>query len=80
MVNAFAYFGGVPETVLTDNMKTVVVGRESGKPIWNTGFAEFAVDMGFVPKVCKVRSPQTKGRDSSLTAAASPKLRQLTTF
>ena len=25
MVNAFAYFGGVPETVLTDNMKTVVV-------------------------------------------------------
>lgn len=62
MVNAFAYFGGVPETVLTDNMKTVVVGRESGKPIWNTGFAEFAVDMGFVPKVCKVRSPQTKGK------------------
>jgi transposase len=62
MVNAFEYFGGVPETVLTDNMKTVVVGRESGKPIWNTQFASFAVDMGFVPKVCRVRSPQTKGK------------------
>ena len=62
MVNAFIYFGGVPETVLTDNMKTVVIGRESGKPVWNTGFADFAVDMGFIPKVCKVRSPQTKGK------------------
>ena len=61
MVNAFLYFGGVPETVLTDNMKTVVVGREAGKPIWNTQFADFAVDMGFVPKVCRIRSPQTKG-------------------
>lgn len=62
MVNAFLYFGGVPETVLTDNMKTVVVGREAGKPIWNTQFADFAVDMGFVPKVCRIRSPQTKGK------------------
>ena len=62
MVNAFTYFGGVPETVLTDNMKTVVVGRECGKPIWNTQFADFAVDIGFTPKVCRVRSPQTKGK------------------
>lgn len=62
MVNAFLYFGGVPETVLTDNMKTVVVGREAGKPIWNTQFADFGVDMGFVPKVCRIRSPQTKGK------------------
>ena len=62
MVNAFLYFGGIPETVLTDNMKTVVVGREAGKPIWNTQFADFGVDMGFVPKVCRIRSPQTKGK------------------
>ena len=62
MVNAFTYFGGVPSEVLTDNMKTVVIGRELGKPIWNTKFADFAVDIGFVPKVCRVRMPQTKGK------------------
>ena len=28
MLNAFLYFGGVPKEVLTDNMKTVVAGRE----------------------------------------------------
>ena len=62
MLNAFQYFGGVPKEVLTDNMKTVVAGREVGKVIWNTQFADFAVEMGFVPKVCRVRTPQTKGK------------------
>jgi len=62
IVNAFSYFGGMPENVLTDNMKTVVTGREAGKPIWNTRFADFAAELGFVPKVCRIRSPQTKGK------------------
>lgn len=62
MLNAFEYFGGVPETVLTDNMKTVIVGRDNGTPIWNSAFENFAKDMGFTPKVCKVRRPQTKGK------------------
>jgi len=62
MVNAFSYFGGVPKEVLTDNMKTVVVGRQAGKAIWNTRFEDFATDIGFIPKVCRVRSPQTKGK------------------
>ena len=62
ILNAFSYFGGVPKEVLTDNMKTVVIGREAGKIIWNPQFADFAVDMGFLPKVCKVRKPQTKGK------------------
>ena len=62
MLNAFLYFGGVPKEVLTDNMKTVVAGREAGKVIWNTQFSDFAVEMGFLPKVCRVRKPQTKGK------------------
>lgn len=62
MLNAFLYFGGVPKEVLTDNMKTVVAGREAGKVIWNTQFSDFAVEMGFLPKVCRGRNPQTKGK------------------
>jgi len=62
MVNAFEYYGGVPETVLTDRMKTVIDGSEAGKPIWNSRFEDFASDMGFVPKVCRARKPQTKGK------------------
>ena len=62
MVNAFTHFGGVPEKILTDNMKTVILGRECGRPLWNSAFEEFSVDMGFVPKVCAPRRPQTKGK------------------
>lgn len=62
IVHAFEYFGGVPETILTDNMKTVIDGREAGKPLWNSRFEDFAADMGFIPKVCKPRRPQTKGK------------------
>ncbi len=62
IVNAFEYFGGVPEIVLTDNMKTVIDGREAGKPLWNSRFEDFAADMGFVPKVCRPRRPETKGK------------------
>lgn len=62
IVNAFEYFGGVPELILTDRMKTVILGNEAGKPVWNSQFEDFAADMGFVPRVCRARRPQTKGK------------------
>jgi transposase len=43
-------------------MKTVIDGREAGKPLWNSRFEDFAAEMGFIPKVCRPRSPQTKGK------------------
>jgi transposase len=62
LVNAFEYYGGVPETILTDRMKTIVIRTEGKNTIWNTKFAEFASDIGFVPKLCRARRPQTKGK------------------
>jgi transposase len=62
MINAFEYFGGIPEVVLTDRMKTVLISTDHGKPIWQAAFERFATEMGFVPKVCRVRWPQTKGK------------------
>jgi transposase len=62
MLNAFEYFGGVPEVVLTDRMKTVIISTDHGKPIWHEPFERFATDMRFIPKVCRPRRPQTKGK------------------
>lgn len=62
MMNAFVYYQGVPEVVLTDRMKTVLISMDHGKPLWQTAFERFATEMGFVPKVCRVRRPQTKGK------------------
>lgn len=62
IVNAFEYFGGIPEQVLTDHMKTVVVHADQGKAVWQKEFEHFATDLGFIPKLCRVRRPQTKGK------------------
>jgi len=43
-------------------MKTVIDGSEAGKPLWNKRFEDFASDMGFIPKVCRPKRPQTKGK------------------
>lgn len=61
-MNAFSYFGGIPEVALTDRMKTVLVSMDHGKPPWQATFERFTTEMGFVPKVCRVRRPQTKGK------------------
>ena len=62
MVHAFTCMG-VPKYVLTDNMKSVVTGRDpEGHPIWNNEYAAFMKTVGFETKLCKPRHPFTKGK------------------
>ena len=50
-INAFRYFGGVTDTVLYDNMKTVALSREGNRIHWNPQFMDFASHYGFMPKL-----------------------------
>ena len=62
MVHAFMLMG-VPEFVLTDNMKSVVLHRDAeGKPVWQADYAAFMACVGFKTKLCKPRHPFTKGK------------------
>ena len=62
MVHAFMAMG-VPEYVLTDNMKSVVVRRDAdGKPVWQKDYAAFMACVGFRTRLCKPRHPFTKGK------------------
>ncbi len=62
MVHAFAYMG-IPKYVLTDNMKSVVIRRDSsGNPIWQHDYEVFMRTVGFQTKLCKPRHPFTKGK------------------
>lgn len=65
MVHAFRYFGGVTATILTDNMKTVVVDRVEGQPRFHLKMLDFASYYGFLPRVCHPYRPQTKGKIES---------------
>ena len=66
MVHALEFFGGVPQTVLTDNTKTVVLDRINGQPCLRPKMLDFAAHYGFVPpRVCHPYRPQTKGKIKS---------------
>ncbi len=60
---AFAAWGGVPEEILYDRMRTVWTGvDERGEIIWNPIFLDFARYWGFVPRLCRPYRAQTKGK------------------
>jgi transposase len=62
---AFDYFGGVPEHVLFDNMKAVVIERDAygeGKHRWNSELNNLAEECGFKAKLCRPYRAQTKGK------------------
>jgi transposase len=59
---AFAYFGGVPNKVLYDNMRTAYRPDPSGSWRPTKRLSALAVHYGFVPRHCKIRRPETKGK------------------
>jgi hypothetical protein len=62
---AFAAFGGVPRRILYDNMKTVVIERDTygeGQHRFHAGFLDFAKHCGFIIKLCRPYRAKTKGK------------------
>ena len=60
-IKAFEFFGGIPDEILYDNMKTA--WYYDGEH-WQTNrqLARFAYHYGFIPKRCKIHRPETKGK------------------
>lgn len=64
---SFHWFGGLSQTNLYDNPKTVCLTRDfEGNQIrWNPQFLDFARYWGFTPKLCKPYRARTKGKVES---------------
>lgn len=60
---AFAAFGGVPQRLLIDNLKSAVLQRLAGvAPVFNPKYLDFSRHWGFAISACNVRSGWEKGR------------------
>lgn len=62
---AMDYFGGVPEHVLFDNTKAVVIERDAYGPglhRWNAELMALAEACGFTPRLCRPYRAKTKGK------------------
>ena len=62
MVHAFMLMG-VPEWVSADNMRSVVIRRDSdGRPVWQADYATLVACVGLETRLCRPRHPFTKGK------------------
>ena len=63
--SAFEYFGGVPQELLFDQMRSVVLADDrlsSGGLVLNAEFLRFAAHWGFRPRACRPYRAKTKGK------------------
>ena len=56
--------GGIPKTILTDNMSSIV-SIQNNRRIKHPKILQLEKDLGLEIKLCKVKTPQTKGKDES---------------
>lgn len=67
LIEACEAFGGVPWSLVFDNMRTVTVGRdEDGRPCWHPVLKHFANDFDFMPQACDRASGNQKGSVENL--------------
>lgn len=61
--NALEFFGGVPETILSDNCKPLVLSNDGqGNVEFASEYLDFAKYYGFLPRACKPYRSRTKGK------------------
>jgi transposase len=63
--HAFTHFGGRPEELLYDRMRTVTMKPAAEKAKWNPTFESFFRHWGFEPRLCRPYRAQTKGKVES---------------
>jgi len=67
LIACFTTIGGVPWVVVTDNMKTAVLGRNAQhEPVWNPAYQKLAVECKFHPEACAPASGNQKGAVENL--------------
>ena len=64
MEESFAYFGGTPAEVLTDNPRALVTehNRLTRELVLNEKFKAFSSYWGFTPRACAPLRARTKGK------------------
>ena len=72
--NAFRYFGGVPATVVIDNLKAGVIRADWFDPELNPKLEEFARHYGTVILPTKPVMPRHKGKVESGVVAGGAKV------
>jgi transposase len=61
-MHAFEFFGGVPERIVLDNLKSGILRPNTYDPIFNRAYAECAKHYGFIIDPAKIARGEHKGK------------------
>lgn len=61
-IHAFEFFGGVPQRVILDNLKSGILRPNTYDPVFNRAYAECAKHYGFIIDPAKIREGAHKGK------------------
>lgn len=64
-INAFKYFGGVPECIKIDNLKAAILEANFYEPVYQSLYKSFADYYNFKALPCRIYSPNDKGKVES---------------
>jgi len=64
-IHAFEFFGGVPEYVRIDNLKSAILEASFYEPLYQQAYKDFAKYYGFSPLPCRIAKPNDKGKVES---------------
>ena len=66
LLDCFEYIGGIPEELVIDQDKVMVVSENHGDIIYTRDFLYFVQEMGLRMWVCRKADPESKGRVENL--------------
>ena len=64
-IHAFEYFGGVPEVIIPDNLKSAIIKASFMDPVANRSYADLARHYNFQIDPCLPGTPEHKGKVES---------------
>jgi len=64
-IHAFNFFGGIPQYIKIDNLKSAILEANFFEPVYQELYRNFALHYGFHPLPCRVRRPNNKGKVES---------------
>ena len=62
LLDGFEFFGGMPEELVLDQDRTMIVAENLGDLATTKAFADFVAEQGLRLHVCRAADPESKGK------------------
>jgi hypothetical protein len=80
LLDCFDFIGGIPQEIVIDQDKIMVVSENAGDILYTKEFGSFKEEMGFSMYVCRKADPESKGKVENLVGFVKKNFLRLRRF